>query len=222
MSIRNRIFAAVYERQLVQIEKAGLAARRARLLASAAGRVLEIGGGTGANLPYYGAAVAELTITEPEPPMMRRLQRRTRDHTPRPTVLSAPAQDLPFDDGSFDVVVSTLVLCTVPDQPGALREARRVLRPGGRLLFIEHVLSDDPRVAAWQHRLNGLSRFAAGGCSWNRPTLDGIAAAGFTLAEVERAQLHKAAPLARPLVIGSAVTGGPPPLVPGGTAAARA
>ena len=95
--------------------------------------MLEIGGGTGLNLSCYGPAVRSLTITEPQPPMLRRLERAVRDAPHRtPQVLRAPAEDLPFDDHSFDVAVSTLVLCGVDDQPRALRELRRVLRPGGR------------------------------------------------------------------------------------------
>src|SRR5690348_12746628 len=144
MSLRSRLFALTYDRQLARAEDAGLRALRERLLAGAGGDVLEIGGGTGANLPWYGPAVGSLTITEPEPPMLRRLERRVREHSasqhgPAPRVVRAPAEDLPFGDGSFDTAVSTLVLCGVRDQPRALRELRRVLRPGGRLLFLEHV-----------------------------------------------------------------------------------
>src|SRR5690348_16379868 len=143
MSLRTRIFALTYDRQMTKAEAAGLHAMRERLLAGAHGDVLEIGGGTGLNLPCYGPAVGSLTITEPHPPMLRRLERRVAEaapgqHGPAVTVLRAPAEDLPFDDHSFDVAVSTLVLCGVDDQPRALRDLRRVLRPGGRLLFIEH------------------------------------------------------------------------------------
>ena len=109
--------------------------------------MLEIGGGTGANLAHYGPAVESLTITEPEVPMLKRLERRVRAEAPGTMVLRAPAEDLPFEDDTFDVVVSTLVLCGVDDQPRALREIRRVLRPEGRLLFLEHVRSTDPKVA---------------------------------------------------------------------------
>ena len=99
------------------------------------GDVLEIGSGTGANLPYYGGAVASLTLTEAQPPMLLRLERSAAEQYPPAAVLRAPAEDLPFPDHSFDVAVSMLVLCGVDDQPRALRELRRVLRPGGRLLF---------------------------------------------------------------------------------------
>ena len=88
-----------------------------------------------------------------------------------------PAEDLPFEDATFDVAVSTLVLCGVDDQPRALRELRRVLRPGGQLLFIEHVRSGDTRLARSQDRMNGINRFVVG-CDCNRPTLDSIREAG--------------------------------------------
>jgi ubiquinone/menaquinone biosynthesis C-methylase UbiE len=132
MSLRTRFFALTYDRQIAKTEKAGLRAFRERLLAGASGDVLEIGGGTGANLPWYGPAVSSLTITEPQPPMLRRLEGSVRAERPEAKVLRAPAEDLPFGDDSFDVAVSTLVLCGVDDQPRALRELRRVLRPGGR------------------------------------------------------------------------------------------
>ena len=143
MTLRTRFFAMTYDRQIARSEKAGLRAFREGLLADAQGDVLEIGGGTGANLPCYGPAVESLTITEPQLPMLRRLERRVREQGRAIKVLRAPAEDLPFDDNAFDVAVSTLVLCGVDDQPRALRELRRVLRPGGRLLFIEHVRSED-------------------------------------------------------------------------------
>src|SRR6185437_950684 len=98
----------------------------------------------------YGEGVEELTVTEPEGPMLKRLEDKARSDAPHAILLRAPAEDLPFENGSFDAVVSTLVLCGVQDQPRALREVRRVLRPGGQLLFLEHVRSDDPALARFQ------------------------------------------------------------------------
>ena len=203
MSLRTKFFALTYDRQMAKTESAGLRAFRERLLAGASGDVLEIGGGTGANLPSYGPAVTSLTITEPQPPMLRHLERNVRAHLPAARVLRAPAEDLPFDDDSFDVAVSTLVLCGVDDQPRALRELRRVLRPGGRLLFIEHVRSDDPGTARLQDRLNWLNRLVVC-CDCNRPTLESIRAVGFTVARVEHTELPKAPPFVRPAIVGSA------------------
>ena len=213
MSLRTKFFAMTYDRQIARVDKAGLRAMRERLLAGASGDVLEIGGGTGANLPCYGPAVRSLTITEPQPPMLRRLERAVREHGagqhgagqhgPEAKVLRAPAEDLPFDDDSFDVAVSTLVLCGVDDQPRALRELHRVLRPGGRLLFIEHVRSADPGTSRLQDRMNWLNRLVVC-CDCNRPTLDTIRGVGFTVAQVEDTVLPKAPPFARPAILGSA------------------
>jgi ubiquinone/menaquinone biosynthesis C-methylase UbiE len=208
MSLWGRIFAAGYDHFMSGPEKATLRPHREALIPRARGRVLEIGGGTGANLPFYGDDVESLTITEPEAPMARRLDEHVRAERPGTTVLRAPAEDLPFEDGAFDAVVSTLVLCTVDDQPRALRQLRRVLRPGGRLLFIEHVRSDDPRLARWQDRLTGLQLRLGHGCNCNRPTLDTITSSGFDVAEVDQDVLRKAPPIVRPLIVGVADAAG--------------
>ena len=203
MSLRTKFFALTYDHQMAKTEKAGLRAFRERLLAGLSGDVLEIGGGTGANLPWYGPAVTSLTLTEPQPPMLRRLERTVGEHRPSAMVLRAPAEDLPFDDHTFDVAVSTLVLCGVDDQPRALRELRRVLRPGGQLLFIEHVRADDAATARLQDRMNWLNRLVVC-CDCNRPTLDSIKAAGFTLARLEHTALPKAPKFVRSAILGSA------------------
>ena len=205
MTLRTRFFALTYDRQMAGTEKAGLRAFREALLAGAKGHVIEIGGGTGANLPCYGPAVESLTITEPELPMLRRLERTVREHRPAAKVLRAPAEDLPFDDHTFDVAVSTLVLCGADDQPRALRELRRVLRPGGQLLFFEHVRSDDPGTARLQDRMNWLNRLVVC-CDCNRPTLHSIQSAGFTITQIEHTTLPKAPKFVRPAIMGSATT----------------
>lgn len=203
MTLRSRFFALTYDRQMTRVEKAGLRAYRDGLLAGAAGRVLEIGAGTGSNLRFYGPAVESLTLTEPEIPMMRRLEQKARAQAPTAVVLRAPAEDLPFPDDSFDVAVSTLVLCGVDDQPRALRELRRVLRPGGQLLFLEHVRSGDARLARSQDRMNGFNRFVVG-CDCNRPTLSSIQDAGFTIAHVDHSTMAKVPKFASPVIVGSA------------------
>jgi len=207
MSVGGRIFAACYDRMSAGAEKAGLRARRESLLSGAAGRVLEIGAGTGANLPLYGANVESLTVSEPEGPMAKRLERRAREQSRPVEVVCAPAEKLPFADDEFDVAVSTLVLCTVDDQAQALAELRRVLKPGGELRFIEHVRADEPRLARWQDRLNGFNKVMAQGCNCNRSTIDAIRAAGFTITELEHGTLAEAPPFVRPLVVGTATAG---------------
>ncbi len=209
MSIRTRFFAATYDHQMRKVEKAGLTEMRRALVAQAAGVVLEIGGGTGANLGYYPAAVTSLTVTEPNASMLKRLERRRRTDAPAAMVLRAPAEDLPFEDGTFDVVVSTLVLCGVDDQPRAVREIRRVLRPEGRLLFLEHVRADDPAAAKKQDRMNWLNR-AVVCCDCNRSTLDTLESGGFRSTSLERTELPKTPSFVRPAVVGVAVpTAGP-------------
>jgi ubiquinone/menaquinone biosynthesis C-methylase UbiE len=193
----------MYDWLIAGSEEAGFRARRQELLRTARGRVLEIGAGTGANLSFYGSDI-ELTVAEPEEPMARRLAKKLSEQRPGTAIVHAPAEQLPFADAQFDVVVSTLVLCTVADQHRALRELRRVLKPEGKLLFIEHVRSDDPKIARWQDRLNGVNRFVAYGCNCNRATADAIRAAGFTVASLERGEIPKAPFFVRPLITGTA------------------
>ena len=205
MSLQKTLFAAMYDRMSRKSEEAGVRALRQGLLSDAVGNVLEIGAGTGINLAHYDGNVESLVITEPEPAMLRRLQRKAREQAPLAKVLRAPAEDLPFEDGTFDAVVSTLVLCGVDDQERALREARRVLRPGGRLLFMEHVRSDDPALARFQDRMNWLNRLIVD-CDCNRPTLTTIERAGFHVSRLERTTLPKAPKFVRPLIVGAATT----------------
>jgi ubiquinone/menaquinone biosynthesis C-methylase UbiE len=205
MSLYGRLFARFYDRMLEQAEEHGLRDRRRALVAQASGRVLELGAGTGLNLGHYPAeGVAEIVLCEPEEPMARRLEDRARSDA-RARVVRAPAERLPFGDATFDTVVSTLVLCTVDDLHAALAEARRVLRPGGRLLFLEHVRSDDPDAARRQDRWHGVWLKVGHGCNDNRETLAAIAAAPFAVREVEHGRFPKAPEIVRPLIVGVAV-----------------
>lgn len=200
----GRLFARLYDRTLAESERAGLGARRAELLAAARGRVLEIGAGTGVNLPYYTDAVTELTLTEPFEPMARRLRERVAAAGSEATVIVAPAERLPADDASVDTVVVTLVLCTVADVGATLAEVTRVLAPGGRLLFLEHVRSEDPGVARRQDLLERPWRFIGHGCHPNRDTLAAIGASALEVVEVERGRVPKAPSFVRPMVVGAA------------------
>jgi ubiquinone/menaquinone biosynthesis C-methylase UbiE len=206
VSLTGRLFALFYDRALASSEEAGLADRRHELLAAAHGQVVEIGAGTGANLAHYPDAVRELVLVEPEEAMRARLQRRLAGTRAAPParVLGAPAERLPLADESFDCAVSTLVLCSVGEQAQALRELRRVLRPTGSLLFIEHVRADAPRLSRWQDRLEPLWRRCGHGCRPNRDTLAAIEAAGFSLTEVEHGCVPKAPSIVRPMISGVA------------------
>jgi ubiquinone/menaquinone biosynthesis C-methylase UbiE len=204
MGLRARLFALTYDRAMASTEQAGLGETRSRLLAEAGGDVLEVGAGTGHNLAHYGGAVVTLTLTEPDPSMLRRLERAVARAGGPATVVGAPAEDLPFEDESFDTIVSTLVLCGVEDQRRAVREMHRVLRPGGRLLFVEHVRSRDETLARRQDRMNWLNRLTAG-CDCNRPTLETLVQNGFVVEDVVHGELPKSASFVRPLVVGRAI-----------------
>ncbi len=180
----HRLFAALYDRLGAAAERAYMGERRARLLSEARGAVLEIGGGTGANLPYY-RNLERLVVSEPDPYMREKLRPRLAEARVPVEVSDADAQALPFADGSFDAVVATLVLCTVPDQRAALAEVRRVLRPGGGLLFIEHVRAEGG-TARWQDRIEPLWRRLLAGCHPNRDTVAAIEETGFRVVSLER------------------------------------
>ena len=204
----HRFFAAIYDRLMAGTEEAGLGDMRTEVVGSATGETLELGAGTGLNLAHYGDGVTALTLTEPDPFMARRLRDRLAEEGPERRdvkVVEASAEDLPFADDSFDSVVATLVLCTVEDPDRVSAEVARVLRPGGRLLYIEHVRGDSERLVRWQDRLERPWGWLAGGCHPNRPTAENLTRAGFTLEEHQRDELPKSPPLVRPLIRGSAV-----------------
>lgn len=201
--------AALYDPFLALGEKRGMKARRQRLLSQATGAVIEVGAGTGLNAGHYSADLERLVLCEPEEHMAERLGRRVEDLGVDAEVVRAAAEVLPFDDASFDTVTGTLVLCTVQDPVAALSEIRRVLRPGGRFLFAEHVRADDgSRLAKWQDRMRGPWAAFADGCTCNQRTLELIEAAGLTVENVEHENWRSVPPLVRPLVVGSASNSG--------------
>ena len=177
-----RVLALVYDPFLWLGEMAGMRRRRSTLLGGARGRVVEIGAGTGLNIPHYPDGIAELVLIEPEPGMRRRLARRLQRHARVARIVDAPAEHLPLADASVDTVISTLVLCTVGDPERALGEIARVLRPDGQLLFIEHVRASSRFLAACQDNLLQPWRHFAGGCLCNRPTVELMRACGFSVA----------------------------------------
>jgi ubiquinone/menaquinone biosynthesis C-methylase UbiE len=200
----GRGFAAIYDRGLKATEDAGLREMRREVLSGASGRTIDLGAGTGVNAELFPAAVEELVLAEPDPHMLKKLRAKLPIEGRSISAVQAPAEDLPFDDESFDTAVFTLVLCTVPDPAAALAEAARVLRPEGKLLFVEHVRAEDPGLARWQDRLEKPWRFLADGCHCNRDTVATIEASPFEVTRVERGDLPKAPPLVKPLANGRA------------------
>jgi SAM-dependent methyltransferase len=202
-----RVSALIYDPFLHVGEAAGMRAARKSLLEQAAGRVIEVGAGTGLNFPHYPPAARELILVEPEPAMRRRLERRVRRSDRQAVIVDASAEGLPVADQSVDTVVSTLVLCTVEQPDWALAEIARVLRPGGQLLFIEHVRAESPALAWWQDRLVGpWLRFACG-CRCNRATVELMRACGFEV-EASKGAWRAMPPIVRPLMSGRAQLGG--------------
>jgi ubiquinone/menaquinone biosynthesis C-methylase UbiE len=201
----GRAFSAFYDRGLRATEEAGLREMRREMLSRAQGRTIDLGAGTGANLGLYPADVTGLVLVEPDPHMTKQLRRKLAESGESATVAEAPAERLPFEDSSFDTAVFTLVLCTVPDPAAALAEVGRVLRPGGRMLFIEHVRSQDAGLARWQDRLERPWRFLGDGCHCNRDTVAAIEASSLSLEHLERGTLPKAPPIVKPLARGSAI-----------------
>ncbi|MGH2750447.1 MAG: class I SAM-dependent methyltransferase [Actinomycetota bacterium] len=193
--------ARLYDFVLSFTERSGLAERRASLLKQADGDVLEIGAGTGLNFGYYPSS-ARVVAIEPDPAMARRAIERARSARASVKVFQLDAQRLSVEDESIDVVVGTLVMCTIPDPSRALAELRRVLRPGGRYLFIEHVRSESLRLARWQDRLERPWGLLGGGCHPNRRTVDVITATGFKVGELDRFEIGF--PLTKPHVAGDA------------------
>ena len=186
-AVHHPWFARMWARIAAAMEGHGAAEHRARLLTGIAGRVVEIGAGTGANLAHYPPGVVEVLAVEPEP-HLRELAVTAAGRAAVPVVVvDGLAERIPADDGAFDAVVVTLVLCSVPDQGRALAEMRRVLRPGGRLYFWEHVRADGAGFSRVQRLLDRTVWPAVGGgCHTARDTAAAIEAAGFTLERVER------------------------------------
>jgi ubiquinone/menaquinone biosynthesis C-methylase UbiE len=205
-SVRHPLFARAYLWLSVLEEKGGRAEHRERTLAGLSGRVIELGAGNGLNFAHYPAAVSEVVAVEPEP-VLREAARRAASEAPvHVSVVDGVADALPVEDSSMDAAVASLVLCSVPDQGGALAEVRRVLRPGGELRFYEHVLSRARGVARFQ-RFSDATYWPhiAGGCHMARDTAQAIEAAGFTIESQKRWAYRPSAWLPpEPMILGVA------------------
>jgi ubiquinone/menaquinone biosynthesis C-methylase UbiE len=212
MSLSTWFMAQAYDRFMRESEVACLGDWRRALLADVDGAVLEVGAGTGRNLEFYpDVAVSRLVLTEPDPHMRGKLRRALRASTfaGRAELRPDPAEALDFDAASFDVVVTTLLLCSVHEQGRALAQIARVLKPGGRFVFLEHVAADtDPERLSWQRRIEPVWKRLAGNCHLTRRTHEVIAGAGFDTSSMVRESMHKALPWVRPTVRGVAVKRG--------------
>lgn len=198
----RRLFAALYDTVSRGSEEAGLRQERKQLLADAEGATLEIGAGTGLNLEHYPEAVTRLVLVEPDRHMRRRLGRRLETLGRTAEIVEASVEDLPFPDASFDTVVVTYVLCSVPDQERALAEIARVLKPSGRFLFLEHVRSGEAKLAKRQDRIRPLYNLV--GCNPNRDTLARIESSTLTVESVRHGEVPKAPKVGRPMIVGMA------------------
>ena len=193
----HKWFASLYDRMQASAERSYMGRVREEIVGGARGRVLEVGAGTGLSFPYYNDHAEEVIATEPDPFMLERARRRAEE-VERPIELrQAAAEDLPFENGSFDTVVSTAVLCTVTDPAGALSEVRRVLKPSGELRMYEHVRYDHAFGAFWQDVATPVWRWFTAGCHPNRDIASLVREAGF---EFERLELTKPLPLIPPMV----------------------
>jgi ubiquinone/menaquinone biosynthesis C-methylase UbiE len=204
------LVAALYDRVMGPPERACVSGWREELLGTMAGNVLEIGAGTGYNVPHYPATVGRLTLAEPDGAMRKRLavtcesgdSIAVRD---RVAIVDATAEALPFADASFDAVVGTFVLCTVKSPAAVLSEVRRVLKPSGAYVFLEHgAAAEGSARLRWQQRLEPVWRVAADGCHLTRRADEAIAEAGLGIERVERESMRRAAPFLRPTVRGIA------------------
>lgn len=176
----HRLFAFLFAHLAPRAERLdGALGHRRELLAHARGRVLEIGAGTGLNLPHYPEAVSEVVATEPDPHMRKRLVRGAAFASRPVALVDAEAERLPFTDRAFDTVVASLVLCSVRDPRTSIAEIRRVLRPDGLLLVYEHVRGEEPTLAARQDHLERPWGVLGAGCHPNRATAEAVEAAGF-------------------------------------------
>ena len=166
------LLAKIYDVVLAPTEWMGVRDQRRRLMEGLTGRVVEIGAGTGLNVPLYPASAAEVHAVEPDTHMIEKLRSKSRNSPTRLFLYRADAHHLPFNDVVFDSAIVTFALCTIPDPERALNEAHRVVRNGGVLRFLEHVRSERDRTAGWQDRATPLWGRVSGGCRLNQPTVE--------------------------------------------------
>ena len=212
LGLNERLFAWYYPKVVGMAERAGQAETRRELLAVAEGRTLEIGAGSGFNLPHYTAKVTELVVSEPSPHMREHLRERLEAEPPPVgswELADASAEALPFEDESFDTVTGGFIMCSIPSPETALAEIARVLRPGGRYIFLEHVhAGEGTTLGRFQDLIEIPHRYIAAGCHPNRRTWETIADSPLEIEALERGKQPKAPPSVRPTIMGSAVRPG--------------
>ena len=208
LGLNERAFARWYPVVCGVSERAGQEETRRELVSRATGRTLEIGAGSGLNLPHYTDAVTELVVSEPSPHMREHLRGRLETEPPPVgawDLVDAGAEHLPFEDSSFDTVVATFVLCSVDDPAGVLDELARVLRPGARYLFLEHVhAGEGTRLGRFQDVIEVPHRYVAAGCHPNRRGEELLEASPLEVERLDRGEQPRAFPSVRPTIIGSA------------------
>jgi ubiquinone/menaquinone biosynthesis C-methylase UbiE len=208
--LNERLFAAVYPKVIERSEKAGQRETRRRLIADAAGDTVEVGAGSGINLPHYTDRVTELTITEPSPYMLAHLRDALDGDPPAARshrLVPASAQSLPFADASFDTAVCTFMMCSVSDPSEVLDEIARVLKPGGRLLFLEHVRAEEgTTLGRFQDLIELPHRYLAAGCYPNRRTARLIEQSRLEIEWLEHGEQPRSLPSVRPTIMGAAVS----------------
>jgi ubiquinone/menaquinone biosynthesis C-methylase UbiE len=204
-TIRSYLLARFYDRAMAGVEKRCLGVWRHELLHRAQGDLLEIGAGTGLNLQYYPLERLRVWLSEPDRLMRRQLARKTANLPDGRIQLKPwPAETIAMPDASFDTIVSTLVLCSVDDLAASLEEIFRLLRPGGRLLFLEHIIAEQPRLRRWQQRIEPFWSCCAGNCRLTRDTAAAICAAGLEMEQLTEAPLCGAPAFVNRTIRGSA------------------
>ncbi len=208
LGLNERFFAFFYPRLVQRAEDAGQRETRRDLVSHARGRTLELGAGSGLNVDHYTDAVTELILTEPSPHMLAHLRQALREHPPKAQswkLVQTGAEELPFEDQSFDTVVCTYVLCTVPDPERAVAEVARVLRPDGVMLFLEHVHAGEGTMLGRVQDLVELPhRYIAAGCHPNRRTGELLEASPLQVERLERGNQPASLPTVRPTIMGAA------------------
>lgn len=205
-SIRSYFMAKFYDSAMKNTEKLCLSQWRSELLRKVQGDILEIGSGTGINLKYYPDTINHLVLSEPDQNMRHQLNKRI-DASGRKDISIADndAETIDFPDESFDYVVSTLVLCSVKDQFNSLTRLKRLLRPNGKLIFLEHVAAEEnPKLLKWQKRLQPFWRFIAGNCHLARNTESVIKQVGFSMIQLEKTTFLGAPSIVGPIIKGVA------------------